>query len=336
MLMSRNPFQFVLAECHVIRRTPLRHLGEKAVDAFGLQKGAVTRVRCSGAGWSRASLSALREQRDVIPASPGILREELTRLCQEKGADLRLAERFGRFAADVICGSTDMTVLPRKGVEAAADYAAGRALMAGEFSHEDEKAVSECIVRAMEFEERVESALFGRGDVRGASCFRHAVSIHGFNMEGDPLEAGRFGEGGESGSGIRVDSDVLFYGYASVNLGTLWENLAGNGVDEALRAFIRAAHAGPSSDGGTVEYARVLLRRGCGMQIAWLKPVRSDGSGFLDPGKRALDAAVMRNESLTGSHYGKIADFAFGEDPEFSIDSLADALSEAVREVGRQ
>ena len=54
---------------------------------------------------------------------------------------------------------------------------------------------------------------------------------------------------------------------------------------------------------------------------------------LLEASKKELKGQLERAEKLSGSLYGKIASFEFGENEDFSIDALADALTAEVRKL---
>lgn len=78
------------------------------------------------------------------------------------------------------------------------------------------------------------------------------------------------------------------------------------------------------------DYARILVRRGQRMQLSFDSPVRSCGKGWLAPSIEALNKALDRNEKLSGSLYGKIADVTFGDENSMSIDELCKKIVDAV------
>lgn len=56
----------------------------------------------------------------------------------------------------------------------------------------------------------------------------------------------------------------------------------------------------------------------------------SCGKGWLAPSIEALNKALDRNEKLSGSLYGKIADVTFGDENSMSIDELCKKIVDAV------
>ena len=71
----------------------------------------------------------------------------------------------------------------------------------------------------------------------------------------------------------------------------------------------------------------MLVRRGQRLQVPFETAVKARNGGYLQPGIEALNAYLAKQEKLAGSLFGKIADYTFGEDENFSIDELADRLA---------
>ena len=67
------------------------------------------------------------------------------------------------------------------------------------------------------------------------------------------------------------------------------------------------------------------------MQASFDEPVRAKGQGFLKPSIEALELQLARQEKLTGSLFGKAAEFTFGKDDSVSIDDLVNGVAEFVR-----
>ena len=138
-------------------------------------------------------------------------------------------------------------------------------------------------------------------------------------------------------------NSATYYRYVSIDLGQLQQNLGGEQADvddicKAVETFVKALYvAVPAARQATQsgaclwDYARVLVRKGQRMQLAFDEPVRARG-GYLKPSIEAMDAALARNENLCGSLYGKINDFTFGRDATYSIDNLCADVVAAIRQ----
>lgn len=188
-------------------------------------------------------------------------------------------------------------------------------------------------------------ALFGRMaaqdpdmNMQAACCFAHAITTHKASNEIDFFTAlDDYSEDpGSAHMGSLEFNSGTYYRYISLDLGQLYSNLHGEDMQEAIRAFVKALYvAVPEARQNTQtglrpwDYARILVRRGQGMQASFDKPVR-EKNGYLEPSITALDSQIERNEKLAGSLYGKIADYTFGKDESFNIDELAEKLASHV------
>jgi len=191
-------------------------------------------------------------------------------------------------------------------------------------------------------------ALFGRMvaqatklNIEGATSFSHAISPHRVTNEVEfftALDDCRE-EPGSAHMGSLEFNSATYYRYISLDLGELWENLAGQHIPEAIDAFIKAIYlAVPSARQSTQsgacpwEFARVYVRKGQGLQLPFETAVRSKNGGFLGPCKEEMCKELDKKEKLAGSLFGKVAAFDFGEDENFNIDQLIDSVQEAIKQ----
>ena len=185
-------------------------------------------------------------------------------------------------------------------------------------------------------------ALFGRMvaqapelNMQAAASFSHAISTHKVSNEVefftalDDLQK----EPGSAHMGSLEYNSATYYRYVSLDLGQLWDSMGGEDLDTAVRAFVKALYvavptARQTTQSGACpwEYARVFVRRGQRMQAPFDKAVRPK-DGCLGPSKDALNEFLQRQEQLSGSLFGKLGEYTFGEDLAFNIDTLADALA---------
>lgn len=189
-------------------------------------------------------------------------------------------------------------------------------------------------------------ALYGRMvaqspdlDVNAASSFAHAISTHAVARESDYFTAvADIGQNkGACHLGTNSYNSATYYRYISVDIGQLYENLAGTNIEKAIEAFTKALFlAVPSARQSTFaghcpwDFARVLLRRGQPMQLSFEKPVESNGNGFSEPSIKALNENIDKSKKMFGSCYGEKMDRSFGIDENYSVDSLISDIIEAV------
>ncbi|HOV94202.1 MAG TPA: type I-E CRISPR-associated protein Cas7/Cse4/CasC [Spirochaetales bacterium] len=192
-------------------------------------------------------------------------------------------------------------------------------------------------------------ALFGRMvaqaanlNVEAAASFSHAISTHKVTNEVEFFTAlDDFSE--EQGSahmGSLEFNSATYYRYIDLDLGQLYENLGGESLfPKAIEAFIKALYiAVPSARqttqaGASVwDFAKIYVRKGQRLQLPCETPVKSNDGGFLKPSIDYVKNTLDKKEKLSGSLFGKIAEFTFGEDESFSIDDLVSSVIDSVVE----
>lgn len=191
-------------------------------------------------------------------------------------------------------------------------------------------------------------ALFGRMvaqattlKVEAAASFSHAISTHRVENEVEFFTAlDDYGkEPGSAHMGSLEFNSATYYRYIDLDLGQLWENLAGQHIPEAVDSFMKALYlAIPSARQATQagacpwEFARVYVRNGQRLQAPFDTAVRPKNGGFLEPSKEAMCGYLDKKEKLAGSLFGKVAAFDFGEDENFNVDQLIDSVYGAIKQ----
>lgn len=340
-------------EFHILQSFPVTCLNR---DDVGSPKsalvGGVPRARVSSQCWKRQVRLQLRELGVKTALRTKQVAEVLTRACVEAGAEAEKAKTFSEAFAKAL---VDDTLLFFSESEA---RAVAEAALTGDFSVE--AAIKKNALTA-EFkkihkkyfnpaEDGLDIALFGRMvaqapelNVAAAASFAHALSTHRADSEiefftaldDDPM--GLVAQGSAHMGSLEFNS-ATYYRYVSLDLGQLARTLEGCGLAHAVSSFVKALYLAVPSARQTTQtglhlwdYARVLIRKGQGMQVSFDTPVRSQ-EGYLAPSIAALDAAIARQEKQAGSLYGKEAEFTFGRaDAEISIDELAEGLAAFVR-----
>lgn len=196
----------------------------------------------------------------------------------------------------------------------------------------------------------IDIALFGRMvalaaslDVEAAASFSHAISTHKVTNEVEFFTAlddcQEEGAQGSAHMGSLEFNSATYYRYVSLDLGQLYDSLKDEEtMYKAIDAFIKALYiAVPSarqttqSGASTWDFAKVLVRSGQGLQMAFETPIKAKDGGYLLPSIESLKETLAKKEKLSGSLFGKIAEFTFGEDENFSIDDLASSVLEAIK-----
>lgn len=194
-------------------------------------------------------------------------------------------------------------------------------------------------------------ALFGRMvakaadmNVEAAASFAHAISTHRVSNEVEFFTARDDATQTTEHMGSLEFNSATYYRYVSLDLGQLAHSLgiaqSGNTDDlrHAIAAFTQAlfvavpnARQTTQSGASPWEFARVLVRTGQRLQVPFEKPVKASGEGFLQPSVQELKAYLDKKEKLSGSLFGKLAAYDWGEDDSFSIDALIAALQSHVQ-----
>lgn len=192
-------------------------------------------------------------------------------------------------------------------------------------------------------------ALFGRMvaqaptmDVEAASSFSHAISTHKVTNQIEFFTAlDDFSDAqGSAHMGSLEFNAATYYRYVSLDLGQLYETLGSSDefFPEAIEAFVKALYVAVPSARQTTQagyclwdYAKVLVRKGQGVQLSFETPVKPKDGGYLQPSIEEVQKQISRKEKLSGSLFGKIAEFEFGLDENFSIDNLVESLKNSVK-----
>ncbi|POZ50712.1 type I-E CRISPR-associated protein Cas7/Cse4/CasC [Methylovulum psychrotolerans] len=204
------------------------------------------------------------------------------------------------------------------------------------------KEMAALIGNVAEAVDALDIVLFGRMvaqaaelNVEAAASFAHAISTHKVSSEVEFFTAldDKQTEPGSAHMGSLEFNSATYYRYISLNLGQLYQSLAGQNLADAVEAFTKALFvAVPSARQTTMsgasawEFAKVLVRKGQRLQVPFEAPIKAKEGGYLQPSIQALSDYLAKKEKLYGSLFGKQGDYTFGEDDTFSIDDLVAAL----------
>ncbi|MGM8062683.1 type I-E CRISPR-associated protein Cas7/Cse4/CasC [Vogesella indigofera] len=204
------------------------------------------------------------------------------------------------------------------------------------------KELEQLIGKVNEHIDALDVALFGRMvaqaasmNVEAAASFAHAISTHKVTNEVefftalDDLQA----EPGSAHMGSLEFNAATYYRYISLDLGQLAQTLGPDAdLKAAVEAFTKAlfvavpsARQTTQSGASPWEFAKVLVRRGQGLQVPFETAIKAQG-GYLQPSITALKDYLGKKEKLSGSLFGKVGDYEWGEDENFSIDDLIASL----------
>jgi CRISPR system Cascade subunit CasC len=129
-------------------------------------------------------------------------------------------------------------------------------------------------------------------------------------------------------------NSATYYRYVSLDLGQLYESLAGQNVPEAVENFTKAlfvavpaARQTTQSGASPWEFAKVLVRKGQRLQVPFEAAIKAqEGGGFVQPSIEFLSGYLAKQEKLHGSLFGKHAEYIYSQEGDLSIDDLVDAL----------
>lgn len=327
-------------EFHILQSFPVTCLNR---DDVGAPKtaiiGGTTRARVSSQCWKRQVRLAMKD----FGIKLGVRTKKVEALLQQAlvdvGADEVAATACAQKMAETL---SDDTLLFLSGTEAAAfaDYAKALAFDASKIKDKDlakvaKKALSSAV-------DALDIALFGRMvakaaemNVEAAASFSHAISTHKVSNEVefftalDDLQT----EPGSAHMGSLEYNAATYYRYISLDLGQLAQTLGEGQLKQAIAAFTQAlfvavpsARQTTQSGASPWEFAKVFVRRGQRLQVPFETAIKAQNGGYLQPSIAALKDYLAKKEKLSGSLFGKVADYEWGEDENFSIDDLIAGL----------
>ena len=327
-------------EYHILQSFPVTCLNR---DDVGAPKSAVVggtpRARVSSQCWKRQVRLALQEFGIKLGVRTKKVAELLTAAMLRAGADEAAATLCADKIAAVLSDDTLLFISDTE-AEAFAAYAKEQGFDAAAIKEKElgkvgKKALNPAI-------DALDIALFGRMvakaadmNVEAAASFAHAISTHKVTNEVEFFTAldDLQDEPGSAHMGSLEFNAATYYRYVSLDLGQLAKTL-GPGADlkaaiaaftKALFVAVPAARQTTQSGASPWEFAKVLVRRGQGLQVPFETAVKAQG-GYLQPSIAALKDYLGKKEKLAGSLFGKVADYEWGEDENFSIDALIASL----------
>lgn len=194
------------------------------------------------------------------------------------------------------------------------------------------------------FHDGMDIALFGRMvanaasvNVEAAASFSHAISTHKVSNEVEFFTAldDLATEPGSAHMGSLEFNSATYYRYVSLDLGQLYQTLAGQNLPDAVENFTKAlfvavpvARQATQSGASPWEFAQVLVRKGQRLQVPFETAIKAKDGGFIQPSIEAMSAYLAKQEKLHGSLFGKQAAYTYGQDENFSINDLIAALKQ--------
>lgn len=357
MQTQLNTLHKHIVEFHLIQSFPVSCLNR---DDNGAPKtaivGGVNRARVSSQSWKRAVRLEMHEQGVVLGKRTKNINILLTDAMVAKGADQEVAEKASKVISDLL-GKDTLIFISEIEVEALASLAESKGFVLDKITEKDIcKAIPKVTDKALN---GLDIALFGRMlasvntlNIEGACGFSHAISTHKIDNDLDYFTAldDYSDKSGSGHLGVNEFNSATYYRYVSLNLGQLAETLFGNDpidlevMDQAIKAFVQALYlAVPTARQNTMsasnvwDYAKVLVRKGQRIQASFEKPVTLDynkpNSGFSQPSIEQLNEELQRKEKMSGSLFGKKAEYELGSSVDFSIDDLITGIQSEVHKI---
>lgn len=331
-----NKYTNTRIEYHILQSFPVTCLNR---DDVGAPKsaivGGVSRARVSSQCWKRQVRLAMQEFGVQLGIRTKKVEGLFIQACRDVDANEAQAAACGAHMAKLLSDDT-LLFISKTEAHAFAEYA--KELMFDETKLKEKdlaKIAKKVINKAVD---ALDIALFGRMvakapdmNVEAASSFAHAISTHKVSNEVefftalDDLQE----EQGSAHMGSLEYNSATYYRYISLDVGQLVETLGEEGLPQAVEAFTKAlfvavpsARQTTQSGASPWEYAQVLVRKGQRLQVPFEKAVKSKGDGFLSASIDELKAYLSKKEKLSGSLFGKVASYAWGENEDYSIDDL--------------
>lgn len=326
-------------EFHILQSFPVTCLNR---DDVGAPKsaivGGVSRARVSSQCWKRQVRLAMSE----FGIQLGVRSKKVASLLQQHCLSLGASEDQANACGEVMAGFfADDTLLFISDSEAKAFAAYAQEKEFDAKSLKDKELVKVAKKVVNKTLDALDIALFGRMvakaaemNVEAAASFAHAISTHKVSNELEFFTAvddhKSEEESGSAHMGTLEYNSATYYRYVSLDLGQLQQTLGDDAdLSTALEAFVKALYvavpnARQTTQSGACpwEYARVLVRKGQRLQASFEQPVRAAGEGYLLPSKKALQSWLEQREKLSGSLFGKLGDYEWGDDLDYSIDHL--------------
>ncbi len=339
-MITTNPYKNQRIEFHILQSFPVTCLNR---DDVGAPKtaivGGVQRARVSSQAWKRPVRMAMHEFGTKLGMRTKHVASTIAQVCRNLGAMEEQAEACGEVIAAFLSKDTLLF------------FTQAEALAFGEYAKEksfDVKALKDKDIHKVAKKslnpalEGTDIALFGRMvaqaaelNVEAAVSFSHAISTHKVSNEVEFFTAldDCATVPGSAHMGSLEFNSATYYRYVSLDLGQLWQNLAGKDLPETVENFTKAlfvavpkARQTTQSGASPWDFAKVLVRKGQRLQVPFDCPVKSTQGGFTQPSIEVLTGYLAKQEKLHGSLFGKQAEYTYGEDENFSIDDLVIAL----------
>lgn len=343
--MSTSPYRNTRIEYHILQSFPVTCLNR---DDVGAPKTAViggsTRARVSSQCWKRQVRLAMQEFGVELGIRTKKVEQLMIEACIAVGASEDQAEKCGASIAKALSDDT-LLFISNTEAKAFAEYASAHDFDASKLKDKElAKVAKKALNPAVD---ALDIALFGRMvakaaemNVEAAASFSHAISTHKVSNEVEFFTAldDKQDEPGSAHMGSLEFNSATYYRYISLDLGQLAQTLGDEAdLKSAIAAFTKAlfvavpsARQTTQSGASPWEFARVLVRKGQRLQVPFETAVKTEQGGYLQPSITTLKAYLDKKEKMTGSLFGKLAAYDWGEDENYSVDQLITDLQSQI------
>lgn len=345
--MMKNAFTNTRIEFHILQSFPVTCLNR---DDVGAPKtaivGGVTRARVSSQCWKRQVRLALQDFGVKLAVRTKQSEAMFVKACKEAGADENQANVCGKKMADLLIDDT-LLFISETEAKAFAEFAREQGFDEAKLKDKELAKLAKKVLNPAI--DALDIALFGRMvakaaemNVEASASFSHAISTHKVSNEVefftalDDIQT----EPGSAHMGSLEFNSATYYRYVSLDLGQMAQLLGENidDIKQAIVAFVQAlfvavpnARQTTQSGASPWEFARVMVRKGQRLQVPFETAVRAREGGYLQPSIDELKSYLDKKEKLSGSLFGKLASYDWGEDESFSIDNLVSSLQNHVQ-----
>lgn len=338
-------------EFHILQSFPVTCLNRDDVGApKSAMVGGVTRARVSSQCWKRQVRLALRDFGVKLGVRTKKVKDLIFPSCVALGASDEQADACAAKIAELLADDT-LLFISNTEAEAFANYAKALEFDASKIKDKElAKVAKKSVITAAD---ALDIALFGRMvakaaemNVEAAASFNHAISTHKVSNEVEFFTAldDCQQEQGSAHMGSLEFNAATYYRYVSLDLGQLAQTLGQDAepasneqLQQAIAAFTKAlfvaqpaARQTTQSGASPWEFARVLVRNGQRLQVPFETPVKAEQGGYIQPSIRELREYLTKKEKLSGSLFGKLGDYEWGINENYSIDSLIHDLQSHV------
>jgi len=339
-MTTANPFKGQIIEFHILQSFPVTCLNR---DDVGSPKsctiGGTSRARVSSQCWKRQVRLSMHDFSVKLAIRSKKIADFVGVECAKLGASEEQASACGLAIAAAFSKDT-LHFFTESEAQAFAEFANEQGFDSTKLKDKDVQKLAKKVLNPAV--DGLDIALFGRMvaqaaelNVEAACSFAHAISTHKVSSEVefftavDDLQT----EQGAGHMGSLEFNSATYYRYISLNLGQLYDSLAGQAMPEAIESFSKAlflavpnARQTTMSGASAWDFAKVFVRKGQRLQVPFETAVKAKDGGFLQPSIQTLTNYLATKEKLHGSLFGKINEYTFGEDENFSIDDLVVAL----------